>query len=210
MTLGCHLTQRAEVRQELRQAIGETSGDIPLYSLHRIKSLFRKQPPALSKELQTLLLRYLIAANLEYKEDTGHDWSCLTSHNLVDALEATDQAIREAIDGVEDIPKEWTAVRNKLFAKLHEGREGNVAAMKRWFESNFEALQYDMRGQIPYPVVLRLRRALGQWIAGVCNPFGQDIQDMVLEVAAEEGIATGNAEDAWEKMGGTVFTKKRS
>jgi hypothetical protein len=209
MMLGLSLGQCVVVRQEvaLRQMVGETSGDIPLYSLHRIKNLFRKQPPTIDGKLKELLLQNLIAANRDYKEASGNDWSCLTSQNLVDAIDETDREIAETIRNIHDIPREYAAVKDKILAKLNEAREANVAVMKQWFDGHFDDLFYNMDGKIPWPVVCQLRRSLGQWIAGHANPFDQDIEDMVLEVADHEGISAANAEDAWESMGGTVFTK---
>lgn len=211
MTLGCNLTQSLALapKQVLRQSFGEKSGDIPLYSLHRINNLLKKQPPQIDRQLQVLLIQNLLEANQDYKSDSGNDWNCLTSQNLVDALEATDQQIENMIDGIQDIPKELARMRDLLLAKLHEGRAENVRLMKQWFETNFDALHYDMSGKIPWAVVLRLRRGLGQWITTACNPFDQPIEEMVLEVAEEAGISATDPEEAWKKMGGTIFGKKR-
>jgi hypothetical protein len=207
MTLKCSFMQSITLRQRLalRECIGETSGDIPLYSLHRIRALLRKHPISVSEELRTLLMRNLIAANRGYKAESGNDWSCLTSRNLVDAIEVTDREITETIDRIYNIPKEFAVVKGKLFAKLHEGRKRSVRTMQQWFEANFQDLLYDMRGKIPWPIVLRLRRNLGAWIATAANPFNESIEDMILEVAAQEGVVAGSAEDAWKSMGGAVF-----
>jgi hypothetical protein len=48
---------------------------------------------------------------------------------------------------------------------------------------------------------------LGEWILGACNTFSQSIEDMVLEVAAQEGIKAESAEEAWKRMGGKIFTE---
>ncbi len=206
MLLSVRIAPRQRVAQILH--VGETSGDIPLYSLHRIRNLFRKQPPAIDPKIQTILLQNLIGANAAYKEASGKDWSCITSNGLVDAIEETDRTIAWTIDGIEDIPRECARIRDRLLQKLHEGRQGNVLVIKRWFESNFDALQYDMRGHIPYAVVLRLRRGLSQWIAGISNPFAQDVRDMVREVAVEQGVQAKSAEEAWKKMGGKLFVEE--
>jgi hypothetical protein len=210
MTLGLGLRQSVALRQSpvLRECIGETSGEIPLYSLHRIKRLLKARPMPVSEQISRLLMGNLIVANQEYKEESGNDWSCLTSNNLVDAFKATDQEIAETIDQINDIPKEYAAAKEKLFIKLHEARRQTVRVVEEWFEVNFQELLYDMNRKIPWAVVLRLRRNLGVWIATAANPFTENIEDMVLDVAAEAGIPAENAEDAWKSMGGTVFTKK--
>jgi hypothetical protein len=192
----------------IRQALGDKGGDIPLYSLHRIRRMMAKQPPTVSEQLRTWLTQNLIAANIEYKEATGNDWSCITGSGLVDAFDTTDSMINNAIDGIRDLPKEHAMLREKLLAKLHAGREENILTMKQWFESNFEQLQYSMDGKIPWPIVLQLRRNLGKWIAGASNPFDQDIEEMIMEVASQEGIQTESPEEAWERMGGKLFKSK--
>jgi len=201
-------SQRMTQSPTLRQAVGDTGGDIPLYSLHRIRRLMAKQPPAVNEQLRTWLTQSLIAANLEYKEDTENDWSCLTSNNLVGAFETTNATISDAIDGIKDLPNEHSSLRGKLLEKLHTGREANVLIMKQWFSDNFDSLRYDMSSKIPYPIVLQLRRNLGKWIAGASNPFDQDIEEMILDVAKQEGLHTDNPEEAWKRMGGKLARRK--
>ena len=210
MMLGGSLRQAATLQQHLvlREQIGETSGDIPLYSLHRIKGLLKKQPIRVSKELQILLMRNLIAANQMYKAESGNDWSCITSQTLVAAIDAPDRQIAETIDRINDIPREFAAAKGKILAKLHEAGKQSIQTMQQWFEVNFQDLLYDMDGKIPWLIVLQLRRNLGIWITTTTNPFGEDIEDMILGVATQNGVVAEDAEDAWEKMGGTVFGKK--
>lgn len=201
------LTQK--LSPTLKQSVGETSGDIPLYSLHRIKNkLARKDSILVSPEIKTLLMRNLIAANKMYKKESGNDWSCLTSANLVDAIELIDGAIEATIEGLEDIPKEYTSCKEAFLRALHSSRKKNVKIIQSWFEDNFDDLLYDMRGNIPWAIVCRLRRNLSRWIVGVSNPFLEDIEEMVLDVSIEEGLNTDDPEEAWEKMGGKVFKKK--
>jgi len=45
------------------------------------------------------------------------------------------------------------------------------------------------------------------WIATSVNPFRENIEDMILGVAKEQGINANSAEEAWELMGGTTFTE---
>lgn len=207
-SLGLRVTQKLKLSTTIRQVIGETSGEIPLYSLHRIKNMLRKQPIQVSQEFQAILLENLVFANTVYKEESGNDWNCLTSSNLVDAIEGVDTEIKEGIESINDIPKELAVMRGKLLTKLHEKREKDVVVIEKWFENNFDSLLYDMSKNIPWAIVCRLRRDLGYWIATKVNPFGKDIEEMVLEVASESGIKSDDPEEAWEKMGGKIFKKK--
>jgi len=212
--LGCGLRLEpcVTLRQDLvlREWIGETSGEIPVYSLHRIRGLLKRQPIPIDAQISRLLMGNLIAANLDYKLESGNDWSCLTSNNLVDAIEATDQAITETINLIDDIPRELAGAKEKILGQLHAARQRTIRTIQTWFEVNFQELLYDMNGKIPWPIVLRLRRNLGIWIATAANPFKEDIEEMILGVAGETGIAAVDAEDAWQGMGGTVFGKKRN
>ena len=79
--------------------------------------------------------------------------------------------------------------------------------IKRWFEVNYEVLQYSMNGKIPWVVVQRLRRNLGLWIRGQLNVFVQDIEELVLEVAAESKVNTDDAEEAWLALGGKLLNE---
>ncbi|MDP3954377.1 MAG: hypothetical protein Q8Q06_03085 [bacterium] len=210
----CGMSLRTDLKlgfiMGLRQSMFEASGDVPLYSLHRIRGMLKRQPMDISPELRVILFRNLILANAEYKEESGNDWNCLTSNNLVDAIGATDENLRQSIeDGVKDIPRELSQLRDEILPRLHDGRAVNISLIQRWFESNFENLLYDMRGTIPWAVVCRLRRDLGYWIATNTNPFGKEIEKVVMEVAGEEGIVADNPEDAWEKMGGKIFANKK-
>ena len=87
--------------QSLLQSLGETIGDIPIYSLHRIKKLINKSGINISDDMKLLLLQKLIEANQQYKEESGNDWSCLTSNNLTTAIENTEHAANEAIEANE-------------------------------------------------------------------------------------------------------------
>ncbi len=205
LRMSTNLTQK--ISPTIRQSIGETSGEIPVYSLHRIKGMLRRQSISVSPELRMLLLQNIVLANVEYKATTGNDWNCLTSTNLIDAIEATDANLRKSIDAT-ILPKEYAGIRAQLLVKLHQGRESNVTIIQQWFEDNFDSLLYDMRGNIPWAIVCRLRRNLGYWIATKTNPFGQDIEEMILEVGKENGVDTDDPEMAWEHLGGKIFKKR--
>lgn len=197
------------VKQALKQSVGETSGDIPLYSLHRIKNkLAQEDSILLSPEIKSFLMRSLIEANKVYKEETGNDWSCLTSANLVEVIEFIDGSIAAAIEGLENIPKEHRDSKDVILKMLHAGRKQTIQIIQSWFKDNFDDLLYDMRGNIPWAIVQRLRCNLSRWIVGVSNPFTEDIEDMVLDVSREAGVTAEDAEEAWKKMGGKIFKKK--
>lgn len=203
-TVGLAVKLEASLKVHVRQFYGDTIGDIPLYSLHRIRSLMARQPIAISPDLRLLLVEALSEANSEYKADSGNDWNCLTSNNLVSAIESVDDTLKESVEGI-NLPSEQAELKGKLVEKLNEVREQSVLLIQKWFETHYDILLYDMKGNVPWSVVRRLRRDLGFWIATKGNRFGDNIEEAILDIASEEGIQTDNPEIAWEKMGGKVF-----
>ena len=204
------LTQEQALVLGLRQSFGESSGDIPIYSLHRIQNLIRKHPIDIGETLQNMFLRNVIRANKKYKRDSGNDWSCLTSNNLVDAIEWTDATVKKFINqSRKGQPKELLSHVKFIIKCLHEKREEEILKIRDWFYDNYEKLIYDMDGKIPWGVIQHLRRDLSVWIIGKYHPFLQDIEVMIVEVANKLGVGYEgiSAEDAWKLMGGTLFTK---
>jgi len=171
--------------------------------------MLRLQPIAISPELAAMLKRALITANLEYKGESGNNWSCLTSNNLVSAVGSVESKVAEInVSGVATLPKDQARQAKIITAYLARKRAECITTIKKWFEANYDSLLYDMSGKIPWAIVQRLRRNLGMWIVGSTNPFTQDIEEMIIDVAAENSIISDDAEEAWEAMGGKLFDQK--
>ncbi len=202
------LKQETVLTQQLSEFYGETGGEIPVYSLHRIKSLLRKWPIPVSRELFDLLVRALIAQNAVYREESGNDWSCLTSNNLVAAIEAVDEALGQIVELAAQVPSEHKEAAGRVAQRLQAKRSESVQIVKDWFQEHYDDLLYAMDGKIPWAIVKRLRRFLSTWIAGAGNPFLVDVEELILEVAAEEGVSATNPEDAWVAMGGKLNKKE--
>jgi hypothetical protein len=205
MGLSMQLVIKSELVQRLAHFFGDKSGDIPVYSLHRIKNMLRKNPINITGQLQKVLIEELLLQNKEYKQESGNDWSCLTSQNLVDAIEGIDKRIQCVIEQAQNCPDEMAKVVKAITEKLLETKDMDVAKIKNWFFENYDDLLYACDGKIPWPIIRRLRSDLSLWIIRNVNPFEKDIEEMILEVAGEK---FETAEDAWVAMGGTIFTKK--
>lgn len=209
MSLSQSLELSQSLKLELTLFLGETIGDIPVYSLHRIKNLLTKMPMSVSGEMKIILQRQLTEAKKTYKEESGNDWNCLTSHNLIQAIDGADQEavgiIEKSLVGQPRECIEQVAELKKHFLKL---KDEQIAIIKKWFEENYDQLLYDMDGKIPWGVIQKLRRNLSVWIAGTGNLFYADIKDAIIDVARECGIETENVEDAWRKMGGKLFRNR--
>jgi len=209
LSLSQSLSQRAEIVVSITCSFGETGGDIPVYSLHKIASLLKREPIELSKELVNILRRSLLQANRTYKEESGKDWNCLTSNNLVTAIEHTQKMVAAInADGIKQLPQELQSQRAAVKAIFDRKRDECMTKIKKWFETHYDKLLYITDGRIPWIVVQKLRSNLGLWISGAANPFTQDITEFVMEVAKEKGIRASTPEDAWEAMGGQLFGGK--
>lgn len=214
MSMSMVADQRLEMRQSMRVSLvdmfGETAGDIPVYSLHRIKKVWKRSPPTITERVGGIFQRSLIAANEKYKADTGNDWNCLTSANLVYAIELADERMGNIIAHAAAMPKEAPGRALAAQAGLEAVRAKAVGVVQEWFATNYDDLLYDMNGKIPWPIVLRMRKNLGAWIANAAgNPFERDIGDMVLDVAREAGYAGDDPEGGWEFMGGKLLNERR-
>lgn len=188
----------------LSHSFGEDSGDIPLYSLHRICGIYRRNPPPVSEQLRQILKRRLFEANREYRRESGKSWNCLTSLNLVWAIEKVDEDVERITTGPGAIPDGPN--RDRFVQLFNEHRVKEVGKIQYWFEVNFNDLLYITDGKIPWAVIQRLQRNLGEWISSGENPFHQGIEEMILDVAKEHGIDQAeDAEDAWERLGGALF-----
>lgn len=194
------------ISHKLTQSIGEFLGDIPLYSLHRIKSLMRKKKIGISKESEALLRRHLLVANEKYKTESGNNWSCLTSINLIEAIESLNKELKETVDSVLiGQPAELLETVHKIISSLHRTREEHVSKIKQWFVDHGDKILYDTTSKIPWAVVRRLRLGLSHWAIGTANPFKEEIETAILQIAKDEGIEAEDSEEAWIKMGGQLF-----
>ena len=210
LSFGFRQEQRLTQSLSLSQSLGETSGDIPVYSLHKIVRLLERNPLDISAELRAMLDRALVTANRTYRRESGNAWNCLTSSNLVAAIESVNSEVgRLNALATSNLPAAYASRAAAISALLAKKRSECIALMKGWFEANYNDLLYDMSGKIPWAVVQKLRRSLGLWVVGATSPFVQDIGEMILEVAREKHVSADNPEDAWEALGGTLFTEKR-
>lgn len=200
------MSPRLILRQSVFATFGETIGDIPMYSMHKIKNrIFGLQ--GVSREMKDVMCRCLVEANNRYKEESENDWACLTSNNLIWALERFEKKTRIMINMIrKGQPKEMRTLVAEVIFEAHEKRAHDVAIFKNWFTDNAEELQYNMRDSIPWFVIKSLRESLSFWIATKINSFGEEIEGAILKIASKNNVSAENAEDAWKKMGGKIFT----
>lgn len=211
MGMGMSLSPRQSMemsqRVTMKLSFGEHSGDIPLYSLHRIRALSQRQPIAVSAQLNQILKQQIVAANASYRRESGNNWNCLTSLNLVAAIEGTNEDVKRITTGPGAIPENFPS-RVAAIKMFDEHRVKSIGIIQTWFDVNFDDLYYSIGGKVPWFVIQRLQRNLREWISSGKNPFREGIEGMILDVAKEHGFTNvETAEGAWEAMGGTLFNK---
>lgn len=211
LSLDCSVQQTQTITHQLtiEQSIGETIGDLPLFSLHRISRRLTKHPINLSEDFRDMVARRILRANQEYRERTGNNWNCITPNDLVEAIDG----LKIDLEGVAAIGITQSGYQGPELKQLRDQMAASttalVAATRLWFDLRYDDILYDSKGKIPWFIVQRLRRNLRIWVKGVMpDPFGQGINDFVLEAAKARGIVTEEPEKAWVELGGELFTEE--
>lgn len=188
------LSQRLIISQVL--FVGDTCGDIPLYSLHRISKRLTAATVGVNHELIKKVIKEIIDANLRFQERTEKKWNCLTSNDLDLAILTLDQSLTETINDIfGDQPKTITD-------KLNENRQDCLKRIRNFFYNNYDNLLYDAKGKVPWVVVRMLHRKLKVWTLGTVNPFDENLIDFFQEIATEQKIDISGLddEDVWSKL----------
>lgn len=201
MSLGLRLSQRASIR--LEQSISlpyESVGDLELFSLHRIRKRigFMEVHPQVRRKVGTELIR----ENKAYRKSSGNNWMCITPSGLDNAVYNTEDFLESQTRlGTDTIDN--PTIRGLVLQKLTEKVEEQIGIVKTWFSNNYDALLYDMNGNIPYHVVKKMREKLGQWAVANTNPFQESIGSLIEEAAVSAGLNPDNYdsyEDMWKEM----------
>lgn len=198
------LKNRLDREEEYR----ETIGDIPLFSLRRIRRMMLIDRIDITPELNGHLDLVLDVANRIYRAESGNrKWKCLTPNNLLRALEALDDSVKKTIDDVV-FPTDQVEAKEAMRAKLHKKREQSMQSIEEWFERHFDDLLYESKANIPPVVIDWLRTNLIRWFALGENRFGDEIEQTIIGIAREQGLDCRSPEEAWRRMGGKIFLRQ--
>ncbi len=178
----------------------ETAGDLELFSLHRIKN--RIKSLKISPDLKIELVKKLLKENVEYKEDSGNDWNCITPSSLGNSVDHLVDYLTQHIDlGLQTIDDLDT--RLAIEDALTTQKEEQISLVKHWFADNYDQLIYDQKGRIPFPIVKAMRNQLSIWAISNLNPFSKPIGELIEETAKSVGIDTdgyNSYEDIWNDL----------
>jgi len=197
MSMGMSMSLRLEPRLVLTQsqALYETSGDLELLSLHRIKN--RIPTMQVHDIVKRKLVTELIRENQEYQRVAKNKKMCITPNALDNAVYATGDFLAEqrnlGLATVDDL-KQRSAFERLMTKQI--GVQTNV--IKNWFSDNYDQLIYDMEAKIPWPIIVRMRAQLGRWALGETNPFNQPIEQLIEETASFVGLNPNNYDSSVE------------
>lgn len=202
MSMGMRMSLRLEPKLILVQTplLYETSGDLELLSLHRIKN--RLPTMQVHEAVKRKLATELIRENQEYQRAAKNKKMCITPTALDNAVYATEDFLAEQMNlglaTVDDLTRR-TAF-HRLMSQQLKNQEGVI---RNWFSDNYDQLIYDMQAKIPWPIVVRMREKLGQWALGNTNPFNQPIEDLISETTYSVGLNPDNydsPEEMWDAL----------
>lgn len=236
MSFGMSLRQEQRLEQKITVPF-DTAGDVDLLSLHRIRTRIPSMTfgPGVHKTApRDMLSRNLMEENARYRREQNHKRYCITPNGLNTAIDNTrkvyERVIGKNFDSIDDsdlgglvsfegagnvdrLRTEFLAKpaadKRKILTDLAMGPtdERIIGVMKQWFVDNYDELIYDTNGNIPYGVVLALRKRLGKWAAGLQTDFTEPMTDIIEEVIREAGKdpdSYSSHEAMWESLGGKL------
>jgi hypothetical protein len=203
MNMGLRQTQTCSMRPELKMILTpqyEDVGDLELLSLHRIRH--RIKTLSAHPDVREKLVLELMRENRRYRETSGKQWYCITPNALDRAMTETRAHIegitREGISA-QDSERIKAALRKVLLGKIDE----QDRTIRQWFVDNYDALIYNTQGNIPYPIIQRMRGHLSRWAVEQTNPFDQSIEELVEETVRYVGLDPElyrDHEEMWESL----------
>ncbi len=198
------LSYKIETNQVMRFRMYESSGDLELFSLHRIRNKIKTL--SIHPEVRRKLIEELIKENIRYRRNSGNNWMCITPQSLDNVVDNLRNYLQEKTNlGL--VTLENTEVRKALEAVMARQADNQVGVIRSWFSDNYNNLLYDMQGtsKIPFPIVRKMREQLSQWAIQNTNPFSQPIDALIEETICSVGSNPwlyNSVEEMWEKLKG--------
>lgn len=203
LSMGHELVQRIALVLPM-----EYTRDLELLSLHKIKNRISSLKD-IQPETRTYLTRQLISLNQKYREEGRHNRFCITPAHVEEAIGETYSFLENSAKPLLNLE---LAVGNQTnLSKLIENSLSKQnSAMKMWFANNYDSLIYDVTGNIPYSVVLEMRKSFFKWAKGQLDVFSSPIGDLITSIAEQQRLDTSlPVEDLWVELGGKLYSDKR-
>jgi hypothetical protein len=169
------LQLRPAIVQKLSLSLAQlhlsTIGDTPLFSLHRINTVWKKSPPSISNELARVFTRNLFEQNKMFQKKTGKKWNCVT-------LDGFRFATTDTEDMLQDMISKHSHGMNIDKAELENMKKAQIDQITLWFETNYEGIIYSIGSKLPWAFILYLKERLTAWRNGLEFAFDQSMSDI--------------------------------
>lgn len=169
------LSMRLNITQKMRLILSQeqfvTIGDTPLFSLHRVNTILRKNPPKIGDELTRLFVRFLFKYNKRFQEKTGKKWSCVTLDGFRFSVTDTDSELQKTII-------ENSNGLNLSIEELENMKKIQIDKIILWFEVNYDDLIYNTNSKLPWVFIQYLKGRLTAWRNGMEFAFDQTIVEV--------------------------------
>jgi hypothetical protein len=184
--IGLHQSQSLELRQaQILELPYDRVGDVELFSLHRIKGRIKTldvHPLTRGK-----LVRRLLEENSDYRERHHCRKFCVTFGGLETSFEDTIEYLREQAKlGLTTVDN--SGLREILGARIRELIDAQGVKIRQWFEDNYDELIYDQSAQIPFPIIVQMRKRFSAWALGNIGISSESIYPLIEKAAREVGI----------------------
>lgn len=184
----------------MEQSVGgfESTGDIPMLSLHRFRSRAKPLALGISVEALAVLSRIVLAENVSFRRATGKDWACLTVSGLADALDEFRAELERQVEAV--VAGAPLKARAATRSYLSGFAAAAFASVSRWLEENAEDLAYGVDSKVPWPIVCALRGRLAKWSSGVRDALSVPIAQLTFEVGEAHHVLGDDPDEVWHRL----------
>lgn len=187
--------QKISLEQKLLEDSSIKIEEIPLFSLHKIKS--RINDLKIDPYLKTKLIINLLGENCSYREKTGTNRYCLTFKNISRSL----SIVKNGTFKLLEINIKKGKISDTVLEKTKNKCLIDIEKAKEWFDGEFNNLFYDMNGEIPGPVINKLRERFNLWARKKTeDAFELSLNDLLISISKKYGIDSEDPEEIWNKL----------
>jgi hypothetical protein len=131
----------------------------------------------------------LINENAKYREETSSKRMCIVPSGLDMCVNNTRDFLRsEADSGIStvavDNPQLAEGARSLLYGQV----DSQIDIVRNWFSDNYDELLYDTNGNIPFPIIMKMRGELGRWALKEISSFDRPMTELIEESIRDGGL----------------------
>ena len=116
-----------------------------LISLHRVRTQMQKNPPAISTELQVILLAEFLKARDQYRHNEKRPYrNCFPASDLVAIFETVDSMLQTGIEeALKELPTTNQQAIDAVREKMEQEKKNVFVVLERWFSTHMNWLLYN-------------------------------------------------------------------